>query len=62
LNFRAEGADPTATRRACAHPWYLLALLPSGPDAVREPGDCTSSGPRYGPRDDRAGSADPSAL
>ena len=30
-------ADPTATRRACAHPWRPLALLPSGPDAVRDP-------------------------
>jgi len=34
----AEGLDamrPTATRRSCPHPRVYLALLPSGPDAVR---------------------------
>src|SRR5262245_22383738 len=27
----------TAARRACAHPGCPLALLPSGPDAIRDP-------------------------
>ena len=28
---------PTATRNGCTHHGYDLALLPSGPDAVRRP-------------------------
>src|SRR5688572_21144229 len=34
---RRRSAGPTATRSACAHPRRPLALLPSGPDAIRGP-------------------------
>ena len=37
LSSCLRSRDPTATRRACAHPRRPLALLPSGPDAVRDP-------------------------